>query len=120
MSGRIRAWVARIGLRPSAILAIALMLLWVLAYRQLSPMDWELFQPSRAGLRGLTLYLSGDYGGAGRAYRAGLRGPGWLEAGHDPAGQVAVPPRDHAGPAPRPHPTLAPKGAPGPGPPPGR
>ncbi len=75
MSGRIRAWVARVGLRPSAILAIALMLLWVLAYRQLSPMDWELFQPSRAGLRGLTLYLSGDYGGAGRAYRAGLRGP---------------------------------------------
>src|SRR5258705_696768 len=91
MSGRIRAWVARIGLRPSAILAIALMLLWVLAYRQLSPMDWELFQPSRAGLRGLTLYLSGDYGGAGRAYRAGLRGPVWLEAGHEPAGYITVP-----------------------------
>src|SRR5258705_6682076 len=96
MSGRIRAWVARVGLRPSAILAIALMLLWVLAYRQLSPMGWELFQPSRAGLRGLTLYLSGDYGGAGRAYPARLRGPVWLRAEHDPAGYVAVRSRGHS------------------------
>jgi tetratricopeptide (TPR) repeat protein len=90
MSGLVRGGLARIGLRPTLILAIALMLLWVFAYRQLSPMGWELFQPSRAGLRGLTLYLRGDYGGAGRAYRAGLVGPVWLEPEADLAGYVAL------------------------------
>lgn len=107
MSGGRGAWVARIGLRPSAILAVALMVLWVLAYRQLSPMDRELFQPSRSGLRGLTLYLRGDYGGAGRAYRAGLVGPVWLEAEHDPAGYVAFRSGDHTEAARRANATLA-------------
>jgi tetratricopeptide (TPR) repeat protein len=70
-------------------------------------MDRNLFRPSWSGLRGLTLYLTGDYGGAGRAYRAGLVGPVWLEAEHDPAGYVAFQSGDHTEAARRANATLA-------------
>ena len=53
-------------------------------------MGQELFQPSREGLRGLALYLMGDYGGAGRAYRAGLEGPVGVDPEDDPAGFEAL------------------------------
>ncbi len=66
------------------------MVLWVVAYQQLSPMSSEFFQPSRAGVRGLTLYLTGHYGDAARAYRAARRGPVKVEYRYDQAGAYAL------------------------------
>ena len=55
-------------------LAAALLITWAIlavGYR-LARMDRRFFQRSPYGLKGLTLYLVGDYAGAAAAYRAGL------------------------------------------------
>lgn len=59
--------------RGKIILACAVMLVWFLARQQLSQMDDTFFQPSVSGMKGLSLYLIGDYSGAAKAYRAHLR-----------------------------------------------
>jgi tetratricopeptide (TPR) repeat protein len=53
---------------------MALMLTWGAAHRRLSLMDDALIRLSGPGLRGLTRYLGGDWGGAARAWRAGWQG----------------------------------------------
>jgi tetratricopeptide (TPR) repeat protein len=56
------------------LLLAAVLILGVLVVRQQTlRMDWIFFQPSWAGIRGLVLYLAGDYGGAARAYRGHFR-----------------------------------------------
>lgn len=64
--------------RPAIIVAVALAILWLTAYAYLEPLSWDLVQVSRSGPRALALYLSGNYGDAARAYRAGQQIP--LEA----------------------------------------
>ena len=59
--------------RGKIILACAVMLVWFLARQQLSQMDDTFFQPSVSGMKGLSLYLIGDYSGAAKAYRAHLQ-----------------------------------------------
>ncbi len=71
------------------VLAIALMALWIAAYRRASLMDSSFFRVSGPGLRGLALYLSGQYADAARAYRAALGG--WAtDYNDDPWGAEAV------------------------------
>lgn len=70
-------------------LAIILMALWVVAYQRASLMDSTFLRLSGPGVRGLTLYLSGRYAEAARAYRAGLGGWG-LDYNDDPWGADAM------------------------------
>ena len=55
-----------------AVTIVALLLgLWL--RHEVARMDARFFHASWPGVRGLALYLIGDYGGAARAYRAHLR-----------------------------------------------
>ncbi len=90
MRGALTAAFVRTGLRPALVLGITLMTLWVAAYRQLSPLGIEFYQPSWSGLRGLVLYLRGHHGEAARAYRAGQRGRVRVDYRYDPSGFSAL------------------------------
>jgi tetratricopeptide (TPR) repeat protein len=79
------------------LLAIAVMALWGLAYQRLSAMSTAFFRVSGPGLRGLTLYLRGDWAGAARAYRAGLQAWRRIEYADDPSGAFALTAGDLAG-----------------------
>ena len=48
-------------LRPAIVVAVGLMLLWLVAYWNLSPLSWDLVQLSRQGPRALALYVTGHY-----------------------------------------------------------
>ncbi|MGH7389802.1 MAG: tetratricopeptide repeat protein [Candidatus Rokuibacteriota bacterium] len=63
-------------MRRLIVLAVTVLFMagWIAAYRALSPLSASLVPLSGPGLRGLTLYLRGDYGGAARAYREAGRG----------------------------------------------
>jgi len=76
--------------RPALLAALALMVLWLVAYWHLSPLAWDLVQLSSSGPRALALYLTGNYRDAGRAYRSGQQGK--LVAGYvnDPSGYWAL------------------------------
>ena len=63
----------RIGLRTWVVIAVAILVLGWGLFRQLSAMDPRFFLMSSAGLRGLALYLVGDYSGAARSYRVHLK-----------------------------------------------
>jgi tetratricopeptide (TPR) repeat protein len=73
-------------LRPALVVAMVLMSLWVVAYWQVSRTSMHLVQLSRSGPRALVLYFAGRYRDAGRAYRAGQRGPITVDYANDPAG----------------------------------
>ncbi|MGH7313299.1 MAG: tetratricopeptide repeat protein, partial [Candidatus Rokuibacteriota bacterium] len=72
------------------LLAIAIMALWGVAYQRLSTMSGAFFRASGSGLRGLALYLQGDWAEAARAYRAGLQAWRRIEYADDPAGAFAL------------------------------
>jgi tetratricopeptide (TPR) repeat protein len=72
------------------LLAIAVMGLWGLAYQRLSTMSHTFFRASGAGLRGLALYLQGDWAEAARSYRAGLSAWRRIEYPDDPSGAFAL------------------------------
>ena len=55
--------------RRRAILAIAIVVVWILGRDQISQMDERFFQPSASGIKGLALYMAGDYSDAAQAYR---------------------------------------------------
>jgi tetratricopeptide (TPR) repeat protein len=55
------------------LVSLVLMLIWVLGYRQIARMDGRFFRLSGPGVQGLLLYLTGDYAGAARGYRAHLK-----------------------------------------------
>jgi tetratricopeptide (TPR) repeat protein len=57
------------GRRGRVILAITTVVAWTLVRHQISQMDGRFFQPSTSGIKGLVLYLAGDYSGAAKAYR---------------------------------------------------
>jgi tetratricopeptide (TPR) repeat protein len=71
------------------VLAIAVMVVWGVAYQRLILMDGVPLYLSRPGLQGLILYLRSDWGGAARAWRAAAQGrsPQYID---DPAGAYAV------------------------------
>ncbi len=56
--------------RGQMTLAVVFVLLWIVARQQISQMDTRFFQPSLPGIKGLMLYMIGDYNGAAKAYRA--------------------------------------------------
>src|SRR5688572_15211939 len=56
------------------ILSLVIVLTLLLARHQISQMDERFFQASPPGIKGLALYVWGDYRGAAAAYRAHLRG----------------------------------------------
>lgn len=58
-------------------IVVAITLLYIQA--RVAEMDARLFQSSFHGARGLTYYLTGNYGEAAKAYRAHLRDGGWRE-----------------------------------------
>jgi tetratricopeptide (TPR) repeat protein len=89
MRGLMRS-LARVGVRPGLMAGIVLMLIWVAAYRQFSPMSRELFPASRSGVRALALYLTGRYGDAARAYRDAQRGRLWYTYDVDISGTAAL------------------------------
>ncbi len=72
------------------VLTILLMAGWMAAYRTLSPLSIRLLPRSVAGLRGLALYLRGDYAEAARAYREARRGRVTLEYVDDTSGIWAL------------------------------
>ncbi len=59
--------------RGRIILAVAILLLWIMAHQQISQMDGRFFQPSLSGMKGLALYVAGDYSSAAKAYRDHFR-----------------------------------------------
>ena len=77
-------------LRPAIVVAVGLMLLWLVAYWNLSPLSWDLVQLSRQGPRALALYVTGHYRDAARAYRAGQQGMLPVPYMNDPAGYWAL------------------------------
>jgi tetratricopeptide (TPR) repeat protein len=79
------------------LLAIAIMALWAVAYQRLSTMSSTFFRASGAGLRGLALYLQGDWAEAARAYRGGLQAWRRIEYVDDPSGAFALTAGDLAG-----------------------
>jgi tetratricopeptide (TPR) repeat protein len=66
-------WASLRSAKVQAAVAIVLIVVGVLALKQVSQMDGRFFQPSLRGVQGLGLYLVGDYAGAARAYRAHFR-----------------------------------------------
>jgi tetratricopeptide (TPR) repeat protein len=56
--------------RANIILLVALVLLVLMVRQQIRQMDERFFQPSLSGIKGLALYMVGDYNGAAKAYRA--------------------------------------------------
>jgi tetratricopeptide (TPR) repeat protein len=72
------------------VLTLGVMAAWAGAYRAVSSLDSGFFYPTRTGLRGLALYLRGDYAGAARAYREARRS--WMEIPYadDPFGETAL------------------------------
>jgi tetratricopeptide (TPR) repeat protein len=79
------------------LLAIAIMGLWGIAYQRLSTMSSTFFRVSTPGLRGLALYLQGDWAEAARSYRAGLQAWRRIEYADDPSGAFALTAGDLAG-----------------------
>lgn len=81
---------AAVPVRPTLLLALALIVFWLFAYHRVSQLGWEFFQMSPSGPRALLTYLARDYAGAARAYRGGLRSaviPGYAD---DPSGYWAL------------------------------
>lgn len=60
----------RIGRRERIVLALLTVVLWIAVRHQIARMDGRFFQPSLSGVKGLVLYMMGDYSGAADAYRA--------------------------------------------------
>src|SRR5262245_29843067 len=81
---------ASLRFRPAIAAAVALVLLWLIAYWQLSPLSSDLIQISRAGPRALALYLEGNLGDAARTYRTGLQGALRVPYAQDPSGYRAL------------------------------
>ncbi|HET9491309.1 MAG TPA: tetratricopeptide repeat protein [Methylomirabilota bacterium] len=79
------------------LLAIAIMALWGVAYQRLSAMSSAFFRVSGPGLRGLALYLHGDWAAAARAYRDGLQAWRRIEYADDPSGAFALTAGDLSG-----------------------
>jgi tetratricopeptide (TPR) repeat protein len=79
------------------LLAIVIMALWGVAYQRVSSMSGSFFRASGPGLRGLTLYLKGDWAEAARAYRAGLYAWRRIEYADDPSGTFALTAGDLSG-----------------------
>jgi len=59
--------------RGAVVVTIVLVLVWLFLRQQVVRMDARFFRLSVPGIHGLLLYLTGDYRGAARAYRAHLR-----------------------------------------------
>lgn len=74
--------------RPVLIVAVALAVLWLTAYWRLHQLDWQLITVSRPGA--LTLYLTGKYQTAARAYRIGHQTGAGTSYADDPSGYRAL------------------------------
>ena len=77
-------------LRPAVVFAVALMVVWLVAYWHLGQIGWELVQFSASGPRALALYALGKYREAGRAYLEGRHGALQIQYTNDPSGYWAL------------------------------